>query len=288
LSVIRRSLSALILAGLVVPSSAAADGTSGGTGGAAMPEDPKVAAAVCEDASAWQCARGARLTLEGESLDGVRQVRFVGGRGTHDDRTVRPQRADEHRLDVQVPRGARSGRIAVVARGGGRTTTARRLVVRAASRTPAEPATPPSAPARSGPAEGGGVFPIAGPHTYGTETNAFGGGRSHGGQDVFARCGTPLVALYDVTVQHVATQDRAGNYVVLQRSDGESYAYMHMQAPADVSKGDTIPAGTPVGRVGDTGRASGCHLHFEQWTAPGWYEGGKAVDPLPLLRALDG
>jgi murein DD-endopeptidase MepM/ murein hydrolase activator NlpD len=39
--------------------------------------------------------------------------------------------------------------------------------------------------------------------------------------------------------------------------------------------------------VGDTGRASGCHLHFEEWTAPGWYAGGKPFDPLPDLRAWD-
>jgi murein DD-endopeptidase MepM/ murein hydrolase activator NlpD len=39
--------------------------------------------------------------------------------------------------------------------------------------------------------------------------------------------------------------------------------------------------------VGETGRASGCHLHFELWTAPGWYKGGRAVDPLPTLRRWD-
>jgi murein DD-endopeptidase MepM/ murein hydrolase activator NlpD len=38
--------------------------------------------------------------------------------------------------------------------------------------------------------------------------------------------------------------------------------------------------------VGQTGRASTCHLHFELWTAPGWYEGGEAVDPEQLLRRL--
>ena len=33
--------------------------------------------------------------------------------------------------------------------------------------------------------------------------------------------------------------------------------------------------------LGDTGSASACHLHFEVWTEPGWYNGGSPVDPVP-------
>jgi murein DD-endopeptidase MepM/ murein hydrolase activator NlpD len=33
--------------------------------------------------------------------------------------------------------------------------------------------------------------------------------------------------------------------------------------------------------------ASACHLHFELWTAPGWYSGGQPIDPLPSLQAWD-
>jgi murein DD-endopeptidase MepM/ murein hydrolase activator NlpD len=39
--------------------------------------------------------------------------------------------------------------------------------------------------------------------------------------------------------------------------------------------------------VGDTGDASACHLHFEIWTAPGWYDGGHVIDPLASLQAWD-
>lgn len=269
MSIVRRTSFAVAVALAALPGSAAASG--GGTGGAAAPDEPEVVAAVCEDATAWRCARGARLTLSGESLAEVESVRFIGRRGRRDDRVARPQDADDHEISVVVPRDARSGPVAVVSDAGKDVAPHRLRVTRGAATATA----------------GEGVFPIAGPHTYGTETNRFGGERGHGGQDVFAKCGTPLVALYDATVQHKAWHDRAGNYVVLQTADRASYAYMHLQAPSTLVKGQLVAAGDPIGNVGDTGRATGCHLHFEQWTAPGWYEGGTAVDPLPLLRELD-
>ena len=37
-----------------------------------------------------------------------------------------------------------------------------------------------------------------------------------------------------------------------------------------------------------TGNASTCHLHFEIWTAPGWYEGGSPRDPKPDLERWAG
>ena len=119
----------------------------------------------------------------------------------------------------------------------------------------------------------------------------FGTGRSghtHQGHDVFAACGTPLVAARGGTVRYKAFQGRAGNYVVID-GDGTDvdYAYMHLQGPALFDKGERVLTGQRIGNVGDTGDAHGCHLHFEAWSGPGWYEGGKPFDPLPLLRAWD-
>jgi len=132
------------------------------------------------------------------------------------------------------------------------------------------------------------AFPIDGPHRYGVGSARFGGGRGHEGQDVFAECGTPLVAARGGTVQFKGSHPRAGNYLVID-GDGtrQDIAYMHLQAPALPDKGDRVETGELIGHVGDTGAASGCHLHFELWSAPGWYEGGRAIDPLPALRSWD-
>jgi hypothetical protein len=134
------------------------------------------------------------------------------------------------------------------------------------------------------------VFPIAGAHSYGGAAGRFGAGREghiHQGQDVFAKCGTRLVAVSSGTIKFSGQQALAGNYIVLKADDGVDYAYMHMRAPSALKKGDTVGAGQPVGDVGDTGDAVGCHLHFEVWPAPGWYSGGSPVDPLPILKSWD-
>ena len=243
----------------------------------AAPGPPELAQAVCSTSVAWECPRGAKLTLTGMSLSEVRIVRFLGGPGRRDNRIARPMRRGELSVEVLVPDTARTGPVAVkdMEGQGDRTDRAVAILPRLA------------VPRAALEASAGGVFPIAGRHSYGTETNRFGGGRGHGGQDVFAKCGTPLVAVFDATVQHNAFQSRAGNYIVLQGFDGQSYAYMHMREKSTLRVGDEVLAGQEVGAVGDTGRATGCHLHFEQWTAPGWYEGGHAIDPLPLLRRLD-
>ncbi len=133
-----------------------------------------------------------------------------------------------------------------------------------------------------------GFFPIRGPHTLASSPGQlFGGARGHQGTDNFAACGTPLAAWTSGVVQFNAFHGAAGNYIVVQRANGESYAYMHMRERSPLKVGTKIFAGQRLGRNGDTGRASGCHLHIELWTAPGWYKGGKPYDSLPLMKRLD-
>ena len=128
-------------------------------------------------------------------------------------------------------------------------------------------------------------------HDYGIGGNGrFGTGRAghmHQGQDVFAACGTPVLAARAGTVQFEEFQSAAGNYVVID-GDGtaQDTAYMHLRDPALPAEGEHVGTGQLIGYAGDTGDATECHLHFEIWDAPGWYEGGQPVDPLPFLQAL--
>jgi murein DD-endopeptidase MepM/ murein hydrolase activator NlpD len=137
----------------------------------------------------------------------------------------------------------------------------------------------------------GAIFPVRGTHSYGGGAGRFGAGRAghiHQGQDVMAACGTPLVAARGGIVAARAVQSAAGNYLVIDDPiSGQSYMYAHLRMPAVVKRGQRVDTGQPIGVVGETGDATACHLHFEIWTAPGWYTGGQPIDPLATLKSWD-
>lgn len=89
----------------------------------------------------------------------------------------------------------------------------------------------------------------------------------HSGTDFGAPEGTELFAVVDAEVRHVGNQPTgAGNFVILRATIlGEFYdiTYMHMRDTPLVVAGQQVSKGTPIGRVGNTGRSTGAHLHFE-------------------------
>jgi murein DD-endopeptidase MepM/ murein hydrolase activator NlpD len=133
----------------------------------------------------------------------------------------------------------------------------------------------------------GYVFPVRARHSYG---DGIGAGRGHQGIDVMARCGAPLIAARGGIVHYNSYQaSGAGNYLVINTAGtgGQSHVYMHLAARSPLKVGSRVKTGQRIGVVGTTGRSTACHLHFEKWSAPGWYQGGTFLDPTRSIKNWD-
>lgn len=130
------------------------------------------------------------------------------------------------------------------------------------------------------------VFPVRGQFNWGQGGARFGasrGGRSHEGQDVFARTGTPLVAVRPGVVLETGDDGGRGNYVaIFSPHSRRTYVYLHMNEPSRAKRGQSVDAGQRLGSVGCTGSCFGDHLHFEIRRGRGME--GAAENPLPVLR----
>ena len=109
------------------------------------------------------------------------------------------------------------------------------------------------------------------------------GGRQHEGVDLFARAGSPVLAVEPGVVSRRLPDRRGslgGNQIWVTTSDGTRFFYGHLQAFANgMIPGVHVVPGQVIGAVGKTGLASVAHLHFE------WHPlGGKAANPYVMLR----
>lgn len=95
----------------------------------------------------------------------------------------------------------------------------------------------------------------------------------HGGTDYAAVVGTPIVAPADGVVA-VAHPDMflTGQTVLINHGYGIFSSYAHL-SETTVKAGDTVKQGDLIGKIGQTGRATGPHLHYSMF----WYE--TRVDP---------
>jgi murein DD-endopeptidase MepM/ murein hydrolase activator NlpD len=101
--------------------------------------------------------------------------------------------------------------------------------------------------------------------------------KEHKGVDYGAPIGTPIRSVADGTVDFVGQQNGYGNVVILRHRAPYSTLYAHMSAFAPgLKKGDHVSQGEFIGRVGQTGWATGPHLHYEFRIA------GEQVDPLTV------
>lgn len=106
---------------------------------------------------------------------------------------------------------------------------------------------------------GGCIWP-----TRGRVTSEFGNrwGRQHQGIDIGAGSGTTIWAAKAGTVIFAGQQGGYGNLTIIDHGGGLTTAYAH-QSSIGVSNGQQVSQGDPIGRVGNTGRSTGPHLHFE-------------------------
>ena len=127
----------------------------------------------------------------------------------------------------------------------------------------------------SWPLAGYGAESITSP--YGRRVSPGGVGSTyHRGIDIGAPSGTLIHAAAEGTVTISAYHTTMGNYVEINHGDGLKTRYEHMSRRL-CSVGDTVYAGSVIGRVGSTGNSTGSHLHFEVWV------NGTRIDPMQFF-----
>lgn len=103
----------------------------------------------------------------------------------------------------------------------------------------------------------------------------------HQGIDLAAPAGTPIFAVKSGAVIYSGTQKGYGNLIILEHPDRVMTVYAHNEK--NIAKaGEKITQGDQIATVGNTGRSTGNHLHFEIRNE------GRAVDPQNYITEFRG
>ena len=127
-----------------------------------------------------------------------------------------------------------------------------------------------------------GLMPVEGvvSSEFGWRTHPISGKRRfHEGMDIAAPTGTEIRAVQTGTVRFAGPKGGYGNVVELEHRDGTITRYAHASR-VHVRPGDKIEVGESIADVGQTGHATGPHLHFQVERA------GEPIDPVDYLTAL--
>ena len=120
-------------------------------------------------------------------------------------------------------------------------------------------------------------FPIRGAYR---STSGFGPrwGRMHKGHDWAGPVGTAIHAPADGVVVHAGRQGGYGNLIKIRHDFGFETRYAHLSR-FRVKVGERVSRGQRIGDMGNTGRSTGSHLHYEMRI------GGTAINPMKYIKA---
>jgi len=122
------------------------------------------------------------------------------------------------------------------------------------------------------------LWPVVGGGNYISQYFHYG----HYAIDIAADFGSEVRAAAAGTVTFAGWKSNGGGYQVWIAHGSNLYTtYNHMSA-VTVGVGQHVARGRQVGRIGQSGNATGPHLHFEVWLGPIW-NGGTRVNPLRYL-----
>lgn len=114
---------------------------------------------------------------------------------------------------------------------------------------------------------------------FGNRNDPFSGTRAfHSGLDFAAASGTLVLSAGEGVVSFVGTKSGYGKVVEVTHANGLITRYGHLSAFLS-EKGQPVQPGTPIAKVGSTGRSTGPHLHFEVRKAD------RALNPRAFLEA---
>jgi murein DD-endopeptidase MepM/ murein hydrolase activator NlpD len=120
-------------------------------------------------------------------------------------------------------------------------------------------------------------MPVRAPHRM---TSGFGTrwGRLHAGTDFAAPIGTPVYSTADGVVIEAGWRSGYGRLIRIQHEFGIETRYAHLNV-IRVNVGQRVSRGERIGDIGNSGRSTGPHLHYEVRV------GGQPVDPMIYIRA---
>lgn len=105
-------------------------------------------------------------------------------------------------------------------------------------------------------------------------------GRAHEGIDMAGSMGSPVYATADGTVVHAGWENGYGNLIRIKHDFGIETRYGHL-SKVRVTVGQKVSRGERIGDMGNTGRSTGTHLHYEVRT------NGTAVNPMTFIKAAN-